>query len=193
MKEVAYVKDMVDWHRPGIYVSDMPFVEGFQCLNEHIIVYTRRELFPQEKKFVRYHSKFKEATVLQDYMELNVGDYVVHHQHGVGRYMGIITRKEDGKHQDYLRIVYRGNDELLVPLSQFHLIRRFVSKEASASSSISLAATSGRRPAAKSVKKWKSWPDGSWSCMRCAAKTSALRSLQIRRCSVSLKISSNTS
>ena len=128
-EEVAYVKDMVDWRRPGIYVSDMPFVEGFQCLNEHIIVYTRRELFPQEKKFVRYHSKFKEATVLQDYMELNVGDYVVHHQHGVGRYMGIITRKEDGKHQDYLRIVYRGNDELLVPLSQFHLIRRFVSKE----------------------------------------------------------------
>lgn len=128
-EEIAYVKDTADWSRPGIYVCDLPFAEGFQCLLEHIIVYTRRELFPQEKKFVRYHSKFKEATVLQDYMELNVGDYVVHHQHGVGRYMGIITRKEDGRHQDYLRIVYRGNDELLVPLSQFHLIRRFVSKE----------------------------------------------------------------
>ena len=34
--------------------------------------------------------------------------------------------KEDGRHQDYLRIVYRGNDELLVPLSQFQLIRRYV-------------------------------------------------------------------
>ena len=128
-EEIAYVKDTADWSRPGIYVCDLPFAEGFQCLLEHIIVYTRRELFPQEKKFVRYHSKFKEATVLQDYMELNVGDYVVHHQHGVGRYMGIMTGREDGRHQDYLRIVYRGNDELLVPLSQFHLIRRFVSKE----------------------------------------------------------------
>ena len=96
---------------------------------EHIIVYTRRELFPKEKKLVRYHAKFKEASVLNDYMELNVGDYVVHHQHGVGKYMGIITRENDGIHQDYLRIIYRGNDELLVPLSQFQLIRRYVTKE----------------------------------------------------------------
>ena len=78
---------------------------------------------------MRYHAKFKEASVLNDYMELNVGDYVVHHQHGVGKYMGIITRENNGIHQDYLRIIYRGNDELLVPLSQFQLIRRYVTKE----------------------------------------------------------------
>ena len=110
-------------------VCSLPFAEGFQCLLEHIIVYTRRELFPKEKKMVRYHAKFKEASVLNDYMELNVGDYVVHHQHGVGKYMGIITRENNGIHQDYLRIIYRGNDELLVPLSQFQLIRRYVTKE----------------------------------------------------------------
>lgn len=62
-------------------------------------------------------------------MELNIGDYVVHHQHGVGKYMGIITRENNGMHQDYLRIIYKGNDELLVPLSQFKLIRRYVAKE----------------------------------------------------------------
>ena len=43
--------------------------------------------------------------------------------------MGIITRENNGIHQDYLRIIYRGNDELLVPLSQFQLIRRYVTKE----------------------------------------------------------------
>lgn len=43
--------------------------------------------------------------------------------------MGIITRENNGMHQDYLRIIYKGNDELLVPLSQFKLIRRYVAKE----------------------------------------------------------------
>lgn len=58
---------------PGIYLCSYPFAEGFQCLLEHIIVYTRKELFPKEKKLVRYHAKFKEANVLNDYMELNIG------------------------------------------------------------------------------------------------------------------------
>lgn len=128
-ENLAFVDGAVDWTKPGIYVSDFPFAEGFQCLLEHVLVYTRKELFPKEKKLVRYHAKFKEANVLNDYMELNVGDYVVHHQHGVGKYMGIITRENNGVHQDYLRIIYRGNDELLVPLSQFQLIRRYVTKE----------------------------------------------------------------
>lgn len=127
--QISYVDGAVDWKRPGIYLCSYPFAEGFQCLLEHIIVYTRKELFPKEKKLVRYHAKFKEANVLNDYMELNIGDYVVHHQHGVGKYMGIITRENNGMHQDYLRIIYKGNDELLVPLSQFKLIRRYVAKE----------------------------------------------------------------
>ncbi len=128
-EQVPYAAGVVDWHKPGIYVCALPFVQGFQCLREHIVVYTRQELFPKEKKLVRYHAKFKEASVLNDYLELNVGDYVVHNQHGVGKYMGIITRENNGIHQDYLRVVYRGNDELLVPLSQFRLIRRYVAKE----------------------------------------------------------------
>ncbi len=128
-EELPYTEGLIDWQKPGIYICDLPFVEGFQCLQEQILVYTQKELFPKEKKLTRYHAKFKEANVLNDYMELNVGDYVVHHQHGVGKYMGIITRKKDGIHQDYLRIIYRGNDELLVPLSQFRLIRRYVTKE----------------------------------------------------------------
>lgn len=128
-EQLAYTDGEADWKKPGIYVCDLPFVEGFQCLNEHILVYTQKELFPKEKKLTRYHAKFKEANVLNDYMELNVGDYVVHSQHGVGKYMGIITRENDRVHQDYLRIIYRGNDELLVPLSQFRLIRRYVTKE----------------------------------------------------------------
>lgn len=51
-EQLSYTEGAVDWKKPGIYVCSLPFAEGFQCLLEHIIVYTRRELFPKEKKLV---------------------------------------------------------------------------------------------------------------------------------------------
>ena len=79
-------------------------------------------------KAARYSNKFKEAEVLHDYQELNIGDYVVHNQHGIGKYLGIVNKKIDGVHKDFLHIAYKGDDVLLVPLEQFKLIRKFVSK-----------------------------------------------------------------
>ena len=43
--------------------------------------------------------------------------------------MGMITREIGGMHRDFLRVIFKGNDELLVPLEQFQLIRKFVSCE----------------------------------------------------------------
>lgn len=40
-----------------------------------------------------------------------------------------MTREFNGVHKDFLRVVYKGNDELLVPLEQFRLVRKFVSRE----------------------------------------------------------------
>lgn len=113
----------------GISILCKKMVEGFTCLKENISVYSSKELFHTIKKASRFNNKFKEAEVLHDYQELNVGDYVVHNQHGIGRYMGIINKVMDGVHKDFLHIVYKGDAELLVPLEQFRLIRKFVSKE----------------------------------------------------------------
>lgn len=113
----------------GIAFINAKLVEGFTCLKENIVVYTSKELFHTIKKASRYSNKFKEAEVLHDYQELNPGDYVVHNQHGIGKYMGIVNKKIDGIHKDFLHIIYRGDAELLVPLEQFKLIRKFVSKE----------------------------------------------------------------
>jgi transcription-repair coupling factor (superfamily II helicase) len=55
--------------------------------------------------------------------------YVVHHQYGVGQYMGTITKEFDGIHRDFLHIVYRDNSNLYVPLEQFQLVRKFVSRD----------------------------------------------------------------
>lgn len=113
----------------GISLLEYHLVEGFVLVREQISVYTSKELFHVKTKQTRYANKFKEAEVLHDYMELDVGDYVVHNQHGVGKYMGIVNKEVDGMHKDFLNIAYKGNDVLLVPLEQFRLIRKFMSKE----------------------------------------------------------------
>ena len=72
---------------------------------------------------------YAEARTLNSYEELNKGDYVVHDQYGIGQYVAIESRMVNGIECDYLKIIYKGNDELLVPLSQFSLVRKYVSRE----------------------------------------------------------------
>ncbi|EOS60132.1 transcription-repair coupling factor [Firmicutes bacterium M10-2] len=111
---------------PLEFISD-EFYEGFSYDGEEI--YTSRELFEQTLKHHRYKKSFKEGQVLENVLELEKYDYVVHEQYGIGQYLGIVTRENNGKRSDYLYILYRGGDELYVPLSQFQLVRKYISKE----------------------------------------------------------------
>ncbi len=128
--QVSYVlKKENDDIKQGIQIIEKSFIEGFICMLENISVYTGKEIFHSTPKLHRYANKFKEAEILNNYMELAPGDYVVHNQHGIGKYIGIITKEIDQVHKDFLHIAYKGDDMLLVPLDQFKLVRKFVSKE----------------------------------------------------------------
>lgn len=111
----------------GISILHYPLEEGFHYQN--LIVYTSKELFNTVTKNTRFTNKFKEAEVLSNYTDLEKGDYVVHNLYGVGKYLGILTKEINQIHRDFLQIVYRGDDVLLVPLEQFSLVRKFVSSE----------------------------------------------------------------
>lgn len=135
---ITYLKDhhtvfkVIDEHdeiTKGIQLLEHPFPEGFVCIKENISTFTGKELFQEAPKISRYSNKFKEAEVLHDYMELEPGDYVVHNLHGIGKYLGIVTKTMDNIKKDFLNIAYKGDDILLVPLDQFRLVRKFVSKE----------------------------------------------------------------
>lgn len=108
---------------------DPVFYQGFEI--NKVKVYTSRELFKKPVRHARYQKTFKEGQLLGNVLELDPGDYVVHSQYGIGQYLGIVQRTSHGRTQDYLHIVYQGNDELYVPLSQFQLVRKYVSKEGS--------------------------------------------------------------
>ena len=64
--------------------------------------------------------------------DLKPGDYVVHYQHGVGRYEGMVKRTIGGVERDYLLLEYKGGDKLYVPSDQIDTVRQYVGGEAPA-------------------------------------------------------------
>ncbi len=106
--------------------------EGFELASENIVFLTSRELFNFKSKFSRYTNRYKEAVILQSEKDLEPGDYVVHDNHGIGRFLDIITLEVEGVHRDFLHIQYAGTDVLYIPLEQFKLVRKFIGKEGAA-------------------------------------------------------------
>lgn len=111
----------------GIHFIDEHFIKGFYY--DDLYVYTRHEIFNTKINVTRFSSKFNKGQQLETYNELQTGDYVVHNIYGVGKYVGIETREINGHKRDFLKIIYRNNDSLHVPLHQFSLVRKFVSRD----------------------------------------------------------------
>ncbi len=70
------------------------------------------------------------STVREQYQDLTQGDYVVHHQHGIGRFEGLVSRTMVGIERDYLVVAYAGDDKLYVPVDQLAAVKRYTGGEA---------------------------------------------------------------
>ena len=125
IKYSIYTSELVE----GINIGYGYMFGGFEIPEIDLGVYTTSELFKKRAHTGRFANRYAESRTLNSYEELNKGDYVVHDQYGIGQYVDIETRTVNGIDCDYLKIIYKGNDELLVPLSQFSLVRKYVSKE----------------------------------------------------------------
>jgi transcription-repair coupling factor (superfamily II helicase) len=78
----------------------------------------------------RVHRRPRGARRGEDfYDDLKVGDYVVHNQHGVGRYAGMVARTMGGVERDYLLVEYKAGDKLYIPSDQVSSIRRYTGGE----------------------------------------------------------------
>ena len=123
---VKYKEDF-DNIENGLYLINKQLNKGFYYNN--LYVYTSFELFNTKINITKYSSKFNDSQVLSHYQELERGDFVVHNTYGVGKYVGIEIREINNYKRDFLKIIYRNNDSLHVPLHQFNLVRKFVSRE----------------------------------------------------------------
>jgi len=102
---------------------------GFELTTEKLVVITEEELFNKRTQKKQRTQKLANAERIKSYSELNVGDYVVHINHGIGKYLGIETLEVGGVHKDYLNIRYHGTDQLYVPVDQIQLVQKYVGSE----------------------------------------------------------------
>ncbi|WP_238928354.1 transcription-repair coupling factor [Bulleidia sp. zg-1006] len=127
--DYQFLKGKDELGQASLYLYEADWSQGFFLADKNVAVYTARELLEVHHRKGRYENKFRNAEVIHAYQELEPGDYVVHAHYGVGQYLGIETKEIKHIKRDFLRIIYRANSELLVPLEQFRLVRKFVSRE----------------------------------------------------------------
>lgn len=91
-----------------------------------VFVFTDSEVFGWEKP----HSRRQQLQVVENpeaqYADLNVGDWVVHIDYGIGQYIGLVKRVLDGIRREFLAIEYDGGDQLFVPIHQADRLSRYV-------------------------------------------------------------------
>ena len=105
--------------------------EGFVDKALKILVYTDHQLFDRYHRFKlkEGYKKSKEALTIKELMALEVGDFVVHIDHGIGEFSGLHKIEVNGKEQEAIRLSYKGGDVLYVSIHSLHRISKFTSKE----------------------------------------------------------------
>lgn len=102
---------------------------GFELPMRKLVVMTEKELFNKATKRQPRRQKMSNAERLKSYTELSAGDFVVHVNHGIGKYTGMETIVVDGVNQDYISILYQDGAKLFIPVTQLHLVQKYVSSE----------------------------------------------------------------
>ena len=103
---------------------------GFEYKSIKFIIITDNEMIGVHKRTSTSKSKKnKKGQKIESFLELNIGDYVVHENSGVGRYTGIEQITVNSIKKDYMKIVYQGGDNLYVPIDQMDKVQKYIGVE----------------------------------------------------------------
>ncbi len=120
---------------PGTNIQQLPeagtltliqgqMTEGWQSHSLGLFVYTDTEIFGWSKR--RGVQRRRPITPASFLSEVNPGDYVVHQEHGIGRFDGLVKLSLTGVEREYLLIHYAGTDKLYIPTDQLDRVTRFI-------------------------------------------------------------------
>ena len=132
--QIDRLKDIFSEINPDISFSPllMNLHEGFTDHDLKISIYTDHQIFDRYHKFrIRGYFTRKESLSIKELTGLNPGDYVVHIDHGIGRFGGLEKIEINGKIQEAIKLVYRDNDILYVGIHSLHRISKYKGKDGS--------------------------------------------------------------
>ncbi|MCF8362150.1 MAG: DEAD/DEAH box helicase, partial [Prolixibacteraceae bacterium] len=104
--------------------------EGFIDRDLQLVFYTDHQIFERYHRYkLQSSNRAKEAITLKELNKLHTGDYVLHIDHGIGKFAGLVKTEVNGKVQEAVRLVYRDNDSLLVNIHSLHRISKYKGKD----------------------------------------------------------------
>lgn len=111
---------------------DFTLHEGFIDHDRKICCYTDHQIFERYHRFqVKSRKAERDSITLKELNKLHPGDWVVHVDHGIGKFAGLVKTEVDGKLQEAIRLTYRDNDVLLVSIHNLHRISKYKGKDGS--------------------------------------------------------------
>ncbi len=114
--------------KPGGHVVVAPLHRGCTLTNAKVAIVAESDLTGRRRAHRQVRPRRREGT--STFEDLKAGNYVVHHQHGVGKYEGMTKRSIGGIERDYMLVAYKGGDKLYVPADQIDVLRQYAGGEA---------------------------------------------------------------
>lgn len=140
-QKAEYMHDILNQHkisanfsRSGKFIDGLVCImtgvigNGFELPQAKLIVITEKDIMGRQKKRSIF-KKSKQGEKIKHFTDINIGDYVVHVTHGIGKYLGVKTITINNVHRDYLQIKYGGDDKLFVPTDQVQLLQKYIGSE----------------------------------------------------------------
>ncbi|MFH1171738.1 MAG: transcription-repair coupling factor [bacterium] len=107
--------------------SDRSLLQGFESRKDKIAVLTDWELFGREEEDLGGNGKHRsERAEIVFVAELRPGDYVVHVDHGIGRFTGTKEQEVDGQKREYFVVIYAEEDKLFVPVELADKLSKYI-------------------------------------------------------------------
>lgn len=127
---LIYARKPKELTATGIHIFPAFLSAGFELPTAGLVWLTEGDLFGKQKKKRIFRSSSGEAILHS--RDLKIGDYVVHVNHGIGKYVGVETLVVEGLHKDYFLLRYAGDDKLYIPTDQVHLLQKYIGAEGEA-------------------------------------------------------------
>ncbi|MFA6734048.1 MAG: transcription-repair coupling factor [Sphaerochaetaceae bacterium] len=136
---------------PKIQYETREISGGFSIARLKVIAICEHEIFGHRRQMVKT-LQHVQSSPLDSFVDLNEGDYVVHINYGVGRFIKIDRVKSFGKERDYIKIQYADEEMLYVPIEQANLVQRYIGSEGGAPKLDKLGGTGWAHKKAKARK-----------------------------------------
>jgi len=108
-----------------IWMKEGSLTAGIEFPTEKRCWIWEGDIFSEKKKSSK-RKKAKNGSPITSFSDLKKGDYVVHENHGIGKFLGIEKLNAAGSEKDYIKIKYAGEDMLYVPVEQMDIVQKYV-------------------------------------------------------------------